>query len=230
MSEVATPPASVHAIPPGATGRRKAFLRCEWLMLYGLAPTLVALRALPPVALWGIPILLMAMMVDLARDKNFDNRQFWGVQGLRDHLGMILLRFILLSSALGLLVLLFHPHRLFAFPRHAPQSWAVVMVLYPIVSVYPQEIVYRAYYFHRYAALFPKRGAMLISNALAFSYAHLLFWNPFAIILTFFGGLYFAHTYDRSRSMLAVCVEHGLYGCFIFTIGLGEFFYHGAAR
>jgi hypothetical protein len=56
---------------------------------------------------------------------------------------------------------------------------------------------------------------------------HVIFGNGLAMALTLVGGLFFGHTYLRTRSLLACTFEHGLYGCFVFTIGLGRFFYAG---
>ncbi|MEU4707697.1 hypothetical protein AB0G00_14815 [Nocardia salmonicida] len=42
-------------------------------------------------------------------------------------------------------------------------------------------------------------------------------------------GVLFATRYQRTRSLLTTSVEHALYGILMFTIGLGDFFYHGAA-
>ena len=30
------------------------------------------------------------------------------------------------------------------------------MIFYPLVSVYPQEIIFRSFFFHRYRDLFPR--------------------------------------------------------------------------
>jgi hypothetical protein len=46
-------------------------------------------------------------------------------------------------------------------------------------------------------------------------------------LLTLIGGWFFAETYARTRSMRLVWLEHALYGCLVFTIGLGDYFYHG---
>jgi len=54
---------------------------------------------------------------------------------------------------------------------------------------------------------------------------HLIFGNLVPVILTVAGGYLFARTYLATRSLFCVCVEHALYGCFIFTIGLGHLFY-----
>ena len=40
---------------------------------------------------------------------------------------------------------LFEPERLFAFVRQRPLVWALVIILYPVLSVYPQGIVYRVF-------------------------------------------------------------------------------------
>ncbi len=34
----------------------------------------------------------------------------------------------------------------------------------------------------------------------------------------------FAARYQQSRSLAASSFEHALYGCFLFTVGLGQFF------
>jgi hypothetical protein len=31
-------------------------------------------------------------------------------------------------------------------------------------------------------------------------------------------------------SLLTSSIEHALYGCWLFTVGLGQFFYHGRVR
>jgi uncharacterized protein len=47
-------------------------------------------------------------------------------------------------------------------------------------------------------------------------------------VLTFFGGILFAWRYVETGSLLTSSVEHALYGCWLFTVGLGVYFYHGA--
>ena len=69
-----------------------------------------------------------------------------------------------------------------------------------------------------------------MGSALVFSYGHIVFENSLAVGLSFIGGLLFARTYVSTRSTFAAAFEHALYGCFIFTIGLGQYFYHGVVR
>ena len=104
------------------------------------------------------------------------------------------------------------------------------MVLYPLLSVYPQELFFRAFFFHRYRRLFGQGMATVVASALLFGFVHIVFGNWISILLSSVGGMLFARTYFHSGSLALTCIEHALYGNFIFTIGLGEFFFHGTRR
>ena len=71
---------------------------------------------------------------------------------------------------------------------------------------------------------------MVIASAVAFGFVHIVFLNPIAVGLSVVGGVLFALTYLRTRSLLMAAIEHGLYGCLIFTVGLGRYFFHGTKR
>lgn len=104
------------------------------------------------------------------------------------------------------------------------------MLLYPVLSVYPQGIIYRAFLFARYQRLFGSQWLLLLASALAFAYVHIIFRNGLAIALAFAAGLLFAYRYQQTGSLFISCFEHALYGCAIFTVGLGRSFYYGAVR
>jgi membrane protease YdiL (CAAX protease family) len=53
-----------------------------------------------------------------------------------------------------------------------------------------------------------------------------IFENWIAPVLTLIGGLLFAWTYARTRSQVVASFQHALFGCFLFTIGLGWYFYY----
>ncbi len=149
------------------------------------------------------------------------------------HLGQdlkpIALRFVVLAPIIALLTWLTLPDSFLSLPRAAPALWLAIMVAYPLLSVWPQEMVYRAFLYHRYAPLFGKEWGYVAASAFAFGYAHMIFLNWIAIAMAAFGGFLFARDYARHRSLTLVCLEHALYGCLIFTVGLGRFFYSGAA-
>ncbi|MGW4942565.1 CPBP family glutamic-type intramembrane protease [Actinoplanes sp. NPDC004185] len=177
---------------------------------------------IPPLVVAGI---LAALA--LRRDPGFDRRRLWNAAALRPALLSVLLLWAAVSVAATAGVALAAPDRLFDMPRRETALWLAVVLLYPLLSVYPQELLYRAYLLHRFAPLLGTgRGAAAVSAAV-FSFAHLLFGNVLAVAATLVGGWLFARRYQRTRSLLVTSVEHALYGITIFTIGLGRFFYHG---
>jgi hypothetical protein len=179
-------------------------------------PALPVLWAVAGYALW-----------QLLRDPQFNRSQLWNVGELRGHIGAILTIFVVVALALWLGVRRFAPDLEWSFVRQHPAFWAVVMVAYPVLSVYPQGLLYRVFFFDRYATLFPDKWAMIVASAAAFAFLHIIFRNPLAVALTFCGGLLFAARYAETGSLATSSFEHALYGCWLFTIGLGQYFYHG---
>lgn len=145
----------------------------------------------------------------------------------REQLRPIILRFLLTSVVLIALLLLYMPSQLLLLPREHTAVWLSILIFYPLLSVLPQEIIYRRFFFHRYPVFFGDKSLMLISSAIAFSFMHIVFHNYLAVAITFIGGLYFSSTYQKSRSLRLVCLEHSLYGQLLFTVGYGEYFVYG---
>ena len=114
---------------------------------------------------------------------------------------------------------------MFSLVRQHTGLWVLIMVGYPLLSVFPQELIYRAYFFERYQPLFGGSYGMVLASAVFFSFGHAVFHNWVAVALTFPAGLIFGRTYQRTSSLTVVCVEHGLYGCAAFTIGYGKYFF-----
>lgn len=200
----------------------------EFFALFIGLPTFFALRLVdihPIPALWGLALFCLVV---LRKDKRFDMRRLESVHGLAQQLRPMLTRFLVIAIGLGIFVALFRPDQLFDFPRRAPGFWVLVMVLYPVFSVLPQSIIQRAYFFQRYTPLFGSGLCLVLVNALTFSYMHIYFLNPVALLITLVGGFLFARTYLKTGSLLVSGLEHALYGDLVFTIGLGQYIYHGA--
>ncbi|MBM7845502.1 CPBP family intramembrane glutamic endopeptidase [Herpetosiphon giganteus] len=136
----------------------------------------------------------------------------------------LLRRFGLASLLTVLLVWLWQPDHLFNLLRQQPWVWLLLVLAYPIVSVYIQELVFRGLFFARYHTLLNERWLLLL-NAVVFGWAHIIFRNPYAVILTIIGGWLFGDTYRQTRSLRLVCLEHALYGNLMFTVGLGHYFF-----
>jgi membrane protease YdiL (CAAX protease family) len=183
-----------------------------------------------PVRIPALPLLWVAAGYAwwrLLSDPRFDRARLWNIAELPGRLGVILAAFAVVALALWLGVRRFAPELEWSFVRRNPAFWAVVMVAYPVVSVYPQGLIYRAFFFERYGGLFPGKWAMIVASAAAFAFLHIVFRNWLAVALTFGGGLLFAASYAQTGSLATSCFEHALYGCWLFTVGLGQYFYHG---
>lgn len=179
-------------------------------------------------ALW---LLALTCLFMLLRDRRFRRARFCGARGLGRHLVRhVFPRFVVLAGLIAVYVWIAHPDLLFGLIRARPDIWAIIMVGYPLLSVYPQELVWRTFFFHRYRRVLPGRWLMIAGSAGAFGFVHIVFHNWMAVAFTLVGGVLFAHTYARTKSTLAASIEHALYGCFVFTIGLGRFFYSGAVN
>ncbi|WP_263351465.1 CPBP family intramembrane glutamic endopeptidase [Acidicapsa acidisoli] len=187
-----------------------------------------------PVRIPALPVLWLVAgyaLWQLMRDRSFDRRQLWNTAPLAGHLGAILLIFAVVALGLWVGTHWMAPQLEWGFVRQHPRLWAAVMVLYPVLSVYPQGILYRAFFLHRYAGLFSDtavgRWVLIVASAAAFGFLHIIFRNSLAVGLTFCGGVLFAWRYAETGSLLTSSVEHALYGCWLFTVGLGQYFYHG---
>jgi membrane protease YdiL (CAAX protease family) len=173
-------------------------------------------------------VLAVAAAVYLRRQDGFDRRDLWRPGALRDVWRPVLAVWCLAAAAMTGLVAWLAPDQLFELPRERPLLWAVIVVFYPLLSVYPQELLFRAFLLHRYEPLFPGPRWAALAGAAAFGFAHIIFGNVLAVVLTLAGGWLFARRYQRTRSLFVVSVEHAAYGLLIFTVGLGSSFYHGA--
>jgi len=198
---------------------------------------------IPTLALFTLFALALLLL-----DRSFRRRHLWNFRAAVPELPRILIRFALLGAGLTVLAWqleLEAPLRrwlesiglgyewlgsganFFGLPRNKPTLWLVIMVFYPVVSVWPQEVLYRAFFFHRYSRILTPPVLRVAVSGLAFGFMHIVFMNPVAPTLCVLGGWLFAHTYERTRSTFAASLEHALYGCCVFTVGLGSYFYGG---
>lgn len=100
--------------------------------------------------------------------------------------------------------------------------WILILFVYSVFSVYPQELIFRTFFFQRYESLFKDRRLLIFVNAIVFSLAHLFFRNALVMVITFIGGLLFGLTFFKTRSTLLVSIEHAIYGSWLFTVGMGN--------
>lgn len=111
---------------------------------------------------------------------------------------------------------------LFNVVKNKPLLWLIILFVYSFLSVYPQELIYRTFFFRRYDSFFKNYKFLIYINAVVFSLGHIFFKNPLVTVITFLGGLIFANTFYRTKSTLLVSVEHAIYGSWLFTVGMGN--------
>lgn len=202
----------------------------EFAALFVLLPLLIAWQG-ETLRRWIIPQLLLIAglcLVLLWRDPSFDRRRLlaW------PHAWRACLLRIAVLLASGGAVMLVLAHWLpgvdpFHLPRERPLLWFAILIFYPLLSALPQELIFRVFMFHRYRLLFPGRWALPLVSATVFALVHLVLGNWIALLLSLAGGLLFAYTYAKTRSLGLVTLEHGLWGDWIFTLGMGRYFYGG---
>ena len=126
-------------------------------------------------------------------------------------------------------VLLNSPELFLSFPKNRTEMWSLVMLLYPVLSVLPQEIIYRVYIFEKFFPEPHQEKLAIIASSVLFSWVHVIYAGYFAMLSTLMAGCVLGVSYSRSRrqpgALWAVLLEHSVYGMLIFTVGLGRFFF-----
>lgn len=210
--------------------RNKVYLAIEFFGVFAFLPLILYFYRhsfgpfLIPALLFFAALCILCLLID----PRFDRRSLMRVNNFYLYLKQTSLIFLTWSAALMLVFFIFRPDLVFALPRQNPKIWIMVLILYPLLSVYPQEIIFRTFIFHRYQPLFPSGAFILIVSGFSFGWAHIFFANWIAPLLSAAGGILFARTYARTSSTVLVSIEHALWGNFIFTIGLGSYFYGGS--
>lgn len=147
----------------------------------------------------------------IAKDLNW--KLFWNQTLLK------LLAIIILTT---IYVWWFDKTNLFSVVLNKPLLWLAILFIYSVFSVYPQELIFRTFFFQRYEGLFKSKALFIFINAIVFSLAHLFFRNTLVLAITFLGGLLFGLTFYKTKSTLFVTIEHAIYGCWLFTVGMGN--------
>src|SRR5665213_3181895 len=200
-------------------------LLLEFAGLFFVMPSLLAWAGPGIQALAVLWVVSIPCFFFLRRDPNFDRRALWGAGPFPKGWTSVAIPFCGAAAALGFAVWRWAPQRLFDLAAQNTILWALLLCLYAVLSVYPQGLVYRTFFERRYAALFGNSWTMLLAGGLAFACMNVVFRNVWAMSLSLPGGLLFFARYRETRSLLVSSVEHALYGCWIFTVGLGVFFY-----
>ena len=98
-----------------------------------------------------------------------------------------------------------------------------LLLFYLLFSVIPQEIIFRFLFFYKYKNYFNKFEILLL-NSLVFSFCHLIYFDIYILLFSFFGNLLFTFNYMKNKSLLVVIVEHFLLGQTLIILGFFDNF------
>ncbi|MCA1927017.1 MAG: CPBP family intramembrane metalloprotease [Calditerrivibrio sp.] len=205
---------------------RSVYLWLELMVLFFAFPLLfsVTIKTNP------LPFVLLGGLVGfyiLYSDSDFDRSSFYKLPSLNLEYARIFLQVLFLSGLLYYFISTYFPEHLFIFLRKDFYLWLDIILVYTFLGVYPQEIIYRAFIFHRYKDLFTKETGLIHISSLSFAFGHIIYLNYISVFLALLGGYIFSITYYRTRSVFLVYIEHLLYGTLLYTIGFGSYFYSG---
>lgn len=204
----------------------------EFIALCVVLPTIIIVGKFAPFMfafLWGATIYCIVVYRYFTPEAKGENLWQWSAVNWQNVKPM-LIRFTISSVLLLVFISIYDPERRFALIADKTDLWVRVMLLYPLLSALPQEFIFCTFFFARYACFFKTEKSMIWASAIVFAYAHILFINPVAPVLSLVAGYFFASTYAKYKSLALVTIEHALYGNMIFTLGLGYYFWGGSVR
>lgn len=205
---------------------RRQVLIVEFSSLFLVLPILLYFirQDLAPYLILFLLTILGWCLLLLLSDHRFKRFRLWNLNKLKQHLPNVLKTFTFAALVILLASWYWTPQWLFTLPLDKTMIWLALLVMYPLFSAWPQEIIFRTFLFHRYKKLFKSKKLRVVISAGVFALAHLIFANWIAVAGSFIAGLVFAITYVHSRSTLLVAIEHSLWGIWLFTAGLGVHF------
>ena len=194
--------------------------KLEFFFIFFILPSAIFFLDSSIIVFLTLYLVFTLSIVILYFDKSFS---FTSLRKKVDWKFIIIFSLIFLSLSFFYVILL-DKDLLFIFPKTNFELWLLVILIYPFLSVIPQEIVYRVFFFQRY---FPNERSfyfLTLLNMIVFSYGHIVFNNVHAILITAIVSPIFTYAYLK-KSFFTCIVLHALGGQIIFTLGLGKYFF-----
>ena len=196
------------------------FLLLELILLFVIFPILYFFDLIPFHKIVPLVVLFIYCVVILVRQRHDNPNRF----KTKANWVLILLRFIGISILILIWIKIFSPNPLFA-DFNANKKLLLRTMIYPFSSAFPQELIFREFFFYRHKPIFRNEIVLITINVVLFAFAHIYFANWTILIFTLIGGTIFALTYLKTKSLFVVTVEHTLFGMLILSSGLSEQFY-----
>jgi membrane protease YdiL (CAAX protease family) len=198
----------------------KVYRFAELFILFVLTPGLYFFDLIPGHKVVPLLILFLYCVAILFLSKPVNPNRFTAHANWK----FIIARFIAICLVIFLWIVFFTTGPILA-DFAANKQLLVMTLIYPITSAFPQELIFREFFFYRYEPIIKNKTVMIGTNVILFSFAHLYFANWTVMIFTLAGGLIFAFTYLKTKSLLVVTIEHTIFGIVILSSGLANQFY-----
>lgn len=226
MAVMAATPSRPLGMPGGTRpGRARLPRAVEFAILFVAVPLAIALLLPPNHMFFALLAFSLIGLVLLWQSGGFVWRDLF--RGWSRFNLPIAVAFCALTAICAVAIMwITRPEALMVLWHRDPRLLVMIWLLYPLVSALPQELIFRALFFHRYGTLFASPQRAVFVNAAIFSLAHLMYWNWIVAVLTFLGGLAFATGYLR-RGFVWAWFLHAMAGNILFTAGMGVYFYSG---
>lgn len=199
---------------------KKTVLSIEFILVYIVIPSLIYLKLILFSKMNILIFLSLPALLILLGDQKFDKKKLMRFKCSSRILFKIVIRYLISFAIIATLMNIFIPDQYLNSANNSLFIWIISSLSYLLLLVAPQEVLYRAFLFHRYSLLFRGKIFPVVISSLSFSFVHIVYGNLIAIIITLVGGIFFSLTYLRSRSLFITVMEHFMYGMLIFTSGL----------
>ncbi len=200
-----------------------------WAELIGLFLILPPLLGILPIG-FRIPILLTALVYLLLHNaRSLPYKQIWHLPKNPTLWGLTLTSCAIIILAAAVYSYLDPNVTWLALPKLRPQLWLLIMLLYPLLSVLPQELIWRYHLLETMQLIIPHKIMRMVISSVCFGWMHVIYGNFFAIFSTIaLGWILCLIYYQGNKSIWPIWLIHAIAGQVAFTFGIGAYFYGGS--
>ena len=196
-------------------------LKLEFIIIYFILPVVLVIANIEYLFFLILILVSIYAFFTLKKDKEFNlksllHKIFWKE---------VLILNIIFAVNIYLYTFIFYPELLFSLPKKNLTLLTMIIIFYPVVSVAPQELIYRVFFCQRYKKILGHNyGNIILINTIVFAFGHIIFLNLTALIFTAIASPIFLIVYLK-YSFATCLLLHALSGLLVFIFGLGNFFF-----
>lgn len=178
------------------------------LIIFQIFPQLLIMRT----AIMGLGIIYIII---LSRHYKFDRYSF-GIKQLGRTKPLKELVPILIFASITLYFIAALKQSILLLPaiQNSSLKLSLIMsiILYSIISVPLQELIFRAFYISRLEIVTKKRWIIILTSSLIFALVHIPFKSWFLVLACFVLGIMLAYHYLKHRSLASMIIAHAWLG------------------